>query len=325
VQCWARDEKAAGKRYLRKRLPLEQKESLKWLKSYRRLSEIQRLCPETMLVSVADREADIFDLFYEATQNPSRPQLLIRAERSRNRLTEQGKLWEEMIKKPVAGFQQLEIPRKGKRPRRVVRLAIRFALVTLRRPTRGRGFKPVPIWAVYACEATPPSDGNSPVEWMLLTTVEVATLEQALERMRWYTRRWGIEVYHRTLKTGCRIEDRRLNNAARLEACLAIDMVVAWRVFHLSKLGRERPEASCTEFFKDEQWKALSVYINRDKAPKEPPTLHQAMRLTASLGGFIGRKGDGEPGTITLWRGIQRLDDLTEMYLIVTNMMPRGP
>ena len=102
-------------------------------------------------------------------------------------------------------------------------------------------------------------------------------------------------------------------------------MVVAWRIFYLNKLGRERPEAPCTEFFKDEQWKALSIYKNRDKAPMKPPTLYQAMRLTASLGGFIGRKCDGEPGTITLWRGNQRLDDLTEMYLIVTNMMPLAP
>jgi hypothetical protein len=324
VQCWARDEKTAGKRYHCRQLPREQKESLKWFKSYRRLSEIQRLCPKTMLVSVADREADIFDLFYEAAQNASGPQLLIRAQKSRKRPTEQGNLWEEMDKKPVAGFHQLEIPRKGKQPRRVARLAIRFARVTLRPPQRRR-LNPVPIWAVYACEVTPPPWISSPLDWMLLTTVEVATLGQALERMRWYTRRWGIEVYHRTLKTGCRIEDRRLNNAARLEACLAIDMVVAWRVFHLSQLGREKPEAPCTEFFTDEQWKALSVYVNRGKAPKEPPTLHQAVRQIASLGGFIGRKGDGEPGTITLWRGIQHLDDLAEMYLILTNMKPRGP
>lgn len=324
VQCWARDEKTAGKRYRRKQLPLEQKESMKWLRSYRRLQEIQRLCPGTMLVSVGDREADIFELFHEAVRNISGPHLLIRAEKSRKRHSEQGHLWEEMAQKPVAGFQQIEIPRKGNRPRRVARLAIRFAPVTLQ-PPKSKGLKSISIWAVYACEVAPPSEGNSPLEWMLLTTVEVTTLEQALERMRWYTRRWGIEVYHRTLKSGCRIEDRRLNNATRLEACLAIDMVVAWRIFYLTKLGRETPEVPCTVFFKEEEWKALSVYLNRKEAPSKPMTIREAMRMTAALGGFIGRKCDGEPGTITLWRGMQRLEDLTQMYLILTRIMPRGP
>ena len=324
VQCWARDEKAAGKRGQRKQLPVEQKESLKWLKSYRRLGEIQRLCPGTTLVSVGDREADIFELFYEATKNPSGPQLLIRAEKTRSRKVEQGRLWEEMAQEPIAGFQEFHISQKANRPGRVAKLAIRFAPVTLQ-PPKGKGFKPIQIWVVYACEVDYSSEVKSPVEWMLLTTVGVRTFAEAVERLRWYAQRWGIEVYHRTLKSGCRIEDRRLNNADRLEACLAIDMVVAWRILYLTKLGRETPDVPCTVFFKEEEWKALYVYLKREEPPNEPPSLREAMRMTASLGGFIGRRRDGEPGTTTLWRGLQRLEDLAEMYLILITKMIRGP
>ena len=130
--------------------------------------------------------------------------------------------------------------------------------------------------------------------------------------MEWYTLRWQIEVYHRTLKSGCRIEDRQLGTASTLEACLAIDMVVAWRIFHLAKLGRETPDAPCTVYFEEAQWKALVCFIKKSPIePKEAPTLRQAMHMVASLGGFQGRKSDGNPGTETLWKGLQRLDDIT--------------
>ena len=130
---------------------------------------------------------------------------------------------------------------------------------------------------------------------------EVNGFEQALEKITWYTKRWGIEVYHRTLKSGCKIETRQLGSAERIEACLAIDIVVAWRIMHLTQLGREHPDAPCTVYFSDLEWKALVTYVNRDaNLPKEPPSLRAATRMVASLGGFLGRKGDGEPGTQTI-------------------------
>jgi hypothetical protein len=152
---------------------------------------------------------------------------------------------------------------------------------------------------------------------MLLTTVKVSNFEEARERLRWYALRWGIEVYHRTIKSGCRIQDRRLNNADRLEACLAIDLVVAWRIYFLTKQSRETPDIPCDVFMQEEEWKALYSFVNRtSELPKKPPTLREAVRMLASLGGFLGRKSDGEPGTTTLWRGLQRLEDITVAYLI---------
>jgi hypothetical protein len=152
---------------------------------------------------------------------------------------------------------------------------------------------------------------------MLLTTCAVNSFEEAIEKLEWYCHRWGIEVYHRTLKSGCRIERRQLGSADRIEACLAIDMVVAWRIYHLTKLGRKTPDAPCTIFFEDAEWKALVAYKTQNPIPPDkPPTLREATRMVASLGGFLGRTCDGEPGTITLWLGLQRLDDITDMWKI---------
>ena len=126
----------------------------------------------------------------------------------------------------------------------------------------------------------------------------------------------------RVLKSGCRIEQRQLGSADLIETCLAIDMVVAWRIYHLTKLGREMPNTSCTVFFEDAEWKALVAYKTQNPIPPEnPPTLREAIHVVASLGGFLGRKCDGEPGTQTLWLGLQRLDDITEMWKISMSVL----
>jgi len=309
VQCWARDPEQAGKKEKRHDLPIEEKESIKWLKSYRSVAELQDLCAESMLVSVGDREADIYELFYEAQQNPSGPKLLVRAERTRNRKVDQVHLWDKLAKKPVAGFQEVYVPRKGSRPARTAKLAVHFAKVKLNPPKR-KQLPPVTVWAVYAREIDYSSKVKSPIEWMLLTTVEVSTFQEAVERLAWYARRWGIEVYHRTLKSGCRVEDRRLNNVDRIEACLAIDLVVAWRIYWLTKQGRETPDISCDNFLSEDEWKALCAYVRKEPSPDKPPSLGEAVCMIASLGGFLGRKSDGEPGTTTMWRGLQRLQDI---------------
>jgi len=167
-----------------------------------------------------------------------------------------------------------------------------------------------------------------PIEWMLLTTVPVTHVEQALERLRWYVQRWNIEVYHRTLKSGCRIEDRQLGGADQLESCLAIDMVVAWRVLHLTQLGRATPAVPCTVYFEEPEWKALVAFTTQcAEPPPTPPSLWVAMLMVATLGGWLGRKRDGPPGAQVLWRGLQRLDDLTAMYKVLAALpsVPRSP
>jgi len=323
VQCWARDEAAFGKKHHRKQQPIEQKESSKWLTSFRRVADVQQRCPHTTLVSVGDREADIYELFHLARETPQGPKLLVRAEQDRLLADGQGHLWSTVEQQPLAGVQELAVPRRGARPARRARLEIRFAAVTLKPPQRKSSYGPLTLWAVLAQEVEPP-DGIEPLRWMLLTTCLVTGFEAATEKLEWYTKRWGIEIYHRTLKSGCQIEQRQLGSADSIEACLAIDMVVAWRIYHLTKLGREVPDVSCTVFFEEAEWKALTTYITKNPVPPaEPPSLRQAIRMVASLGGFLGRKSDGEPGTQTLWLGLQRVDDLAAMWkILVPHLRP---
>jgi hypothetical protein len=325
VQCWARDANQFGKKHKRRELPIEDKESYKWLKSVQAAARLQACLPHTSVVSVGDREADVFELFDHTRSLPHAPKLLIRAEQNRALTQEQGKLWEHLRAHPIAGYQQLQLPRRGSRAARMVKLAISYACVELKPPQRKASLTALRLWAVFAREIDAPANATA-LEWMLLTTCPVASFEAAIEKLAWYTQRWGIEVYHRTLKSGCQIEARQLGNADRIEACLAIDLVVAWRIMHLSKLGREHPDVPCTLYFSDTEWKALLTFVNRNpEVPAEPPSLREATRLVAGLGGFLGRKCDGEPGTQTLWLGLQRLDDITAMYQVFTIAFARPP
>jgi hypothetical protein len=256
VQCWARDGADFGKKQRRHRLPIEAKESRKWLASFRAVAAAQKQCPQSLVVSVGDREADLYELFEVALRDPLGPKLLIRAEQDRLLADGQGHLWARMAQQAVAGIQELHVPRQHHRPARVARLEVRFGPVSLKPPAGRSRLGEVALWAVWAREAAAPPTGER-IEWMLLTTVPVTTFAEACERLAWYTIRWGIEVYHRTLKSGCKVEERQLGHADRIETCLAIDMVVAWRIFHLAKLGRETPAVPCTVFFAEAEWKAL--------------------------------------------------------------------
>lgn len=325
VQCWARDKENYGKKHQRHKLPIEEKESNKWLVSFRSAAEIQKQCPKTVIVSVGDREADIYELFELAMGGTGNPKLLVRAEHNRSLFHEQERLWGYINSRSVSGIQRIRIPRKGNQPSREAELAIRYGAVELKAPPGKRAKCPLKVYAILAVEENAP-ESATPLKWMLLTTIPVDTFEESVEKLEWYARRWGIEVYHKTLKSGCQIEQRQLGNADRIEACLAIDMVVAWRIYYLTKLGREVPDVPCTVFFEEAEWKALVAYKTQNPTPpSNPPSLREAVRMVAGLGGFLGRKGDGEPGTKTLWLGIQRLDDMTAMWKVfVTELTPHS-
>jgi hypothetical protein len=323
AQCWARDPEDKGKRVRRKHLPIEQKESQKWLRSFRKVAEIQKACPNTKLISIGDRESDVYELFLEATKDPDGPGLLARMNRAAQRKVNGIPLWDFMSHRPVDGTLRLHIPHSGSRKARDTFLDLRFADVEINPPHRLKNSAPIRAWAVYAREQSQHAVNGDPIEWMLLTTVEVTCCEHAIQRVKWYARRWGIEVFHRTFKSGCRIKDRQLGTAQGLQACLGIDMVVAWRVFHLMMLAREMPNLPCTVFFLDEEWLALCCYTTKSSIPpKQPPSIHEATRMVGAMGGHLGRKLDGPPGAQTLWRGLQRLDPAAEVYRVLTTALP---
>lgn len=314
VQSWSRDIKEYGKKHRCHQLPIEEKESKKWLISFKAAAEAQAQCPETSIVSIGDRESDIYELFELAQGNTEGPKLLIRAEHDRALINDQGHLWDYMLNQAVSGIQKIKVPRRGSQPSREAELEIRYGSVELKPPRGKRTNHNIKVWVILAREKELVGT-ITPLEWMLITTIPVNTFEESVEKLEWYTKRWGIEVYHKTLKSGCQIEQRQLGSADRIEACLAIDMVVAWRIHHLTKLGREIPDVPCTVFFEESEWKALVAYKTKNPiSPSSPPNLREAVRMVASLGGFLGRKSDGEPGTKTLWLGIQRLDDITAMW-----------
>lgn len=316
VQCWARDPDDVGKKHRRHQLPIEEKESKKWLVSYRAVAAVQSVCPDTMLVSVGDREADLYELFYEAAQNPSGPKLLIRAERTRKRTVidedKKEELWKRIAAEPVAGLIDVAVPRRGSRPSRIAKLQVRFAQVTLNPPIKSK-LPTLSIWVVYAREMGYPSEIKEPIDWMLLTSVKTESFEDACERLSWYSRRWGIEVYHRTIKSGCRIEDRRLDDAQSIQACLAIDLVVAWRVYWLTMVGREKPETPCSQILSQDEWCVLSA-LATGKVADTCPSAQQAMHWIGKLGGWISRGKQDNPGTTCMWRGLARLPNIVQGY-----------
>ena len=325
VQCWSRDAAIFGKCQKRKRLPIEERESYKWLKSFQRLCDVQKACADTRLVSVGDRDADIYELFVLALSEESNPDLLVRIKSHRTlHTTDKETIWTKINKVASSGEIELTIPRVKNRKSRKAKLELRFSEVVLNQPYRKTHLPLVKVWIVNIKEINPPQ-GIKALEWMLLTTIEVNTFKQALEKVQWYSRRWGIEVYHRTIKSGCKIEERQLGDASSLQSCLAIDMIVAWRILHLTHLGRETPEVPCSVFFEEAQWKALFLF--KTKNPdfiKKCPTLYEAIRMVASLGGFLGRKCDGDPGTKSLWLGLQRLDDITASFLVFRELIETG-
>ena len=176
----------------------------------------------------------------------------------------------------------------------------------------------IEMYAVHVLETYPPQ-GEEPVEWMLLTNRPVTSFDEACEKVRWYSLRWRIEMYFKVLKSGFRVEACRLGSAERLARYLAVMSVVAWRLFMITLIARTDPATPCTKFLAKQEWRVLYLKVKRDRdPPATPPTIGEAVSWIAELGGYLARKGDGPPGTMTLWRGWKRLADLTEGWNLAT-------
>lgn len=295
---------------------LANKESRKWIESLTACQAVAPLCPNTLLVSITDREGDLYDLFVQAltVPKPRRVELLVRARHDRKLAEGTATLWQEVARQPVAATLQVRVGRHGDQPSRLASLNIRFCAVQLKAPKRKAEQPSLQLWAIQAQEIHAPN-GTTPILWQLLTTLPLTSAQEAIERVGWYAQRWQIEVIHKVLKSGCKVEQRQLETAARLERALSIDLVVAWHILALCKAARELPDDPISDWLPAAQWQTLWCYVHQSTAvPKSPPTVRQAVRWIAQLGGFLARKSDGEPGTITLWRGLQQLEAMTKMW-----------
>jgi hypothetical protein len=300
----------------RNRTPLKEKESQRWLESLSVCQQLAQSCPETLLINVADREADIYELFAQALHRTAHPQvhLLIRAQHDRLVQAPQKRLWEFLAAQPVATTLPVKLPRHTGQPKRTAQLAIRFSPVTLSAPLLKAGQPALALWAIQASEEKV-LPGQERILWRLLTTLPVNEASAAVEKVQWYSQRWQIEVFHKVLKSGCRVEQRQLQTRTRLQRVLMLDLVVAWRVMQLSRTARETPQAPANQWLTQSEWQVLWCRQNHGQPlPEIAPDIKQAVRWIGQLGGFIGRKSDGEPGPIVLWRGLQRLHDMADTW-----------
>ncbi|MEI7881766.1 MAG: IS4 family transposase [bacterium] len=312
-------------------IPIEDKESYRWLSSLR---QVNLHAEGPRIVTVCDREADIYEFFEESAGLKAPVLVRARIDRTISKgdasITSGGTtLWRHMAEQPIAGSIAIKVPlrRKSKqhqeRAPRTALISIRFGSFQLIPPrnlvyNRDKTPPPLPMFAVYAVETNPP-EGVEPVEWMLLTNLAVTTFDQACEKIRWYSLRWRIEMYFKVLKSGFNVEMCRLEHANRLIKYLAVMSVVAWRLFMITLIARATPCTPCSELLADHEWKILFMKINKShKLPEKVPTIGEVVIWIARLGGFLARKGDGMPGTITLWRGWKRLMDLAEGWSLAS-------
>jgi hypothetical protein len=331
-KSWAREEietelTTAEKQKQRRETPIEEKESLRWLEGVAAAREVAEACPETECICVADSEADIYELFAEprSTRHGSPLHLLVRACQDRALNDRQEHLLEAVRKTPCLYQCSVDVSRRvpktstetrkrrTERDARIAEVEVRATTVTLRPPPRPDRKLPEVTVAIVLVEERDPPDGEQPIQWLLITTLPIETMEQVRLIVQYYCIRWQIEVYFRILKSGCRIEARYFERVGRLLNCLAVYTIVAWKVLYLCRLSRECPDLDCEVVFTPSEWRAVYMAVRQKDPPKTPPTLNEIVRMVASLGGYVIRKST-QPGTQTLWLGLQRLHDLSTAW-----------
>jgi len=301
-----------------KKIPFEQKESVRWLEGLRAAGEVAEACPRTTCVCVGDSEADIYELFSEPQV---KVHLLVRAGQTRVTTKQSNWLQEARVTSCLytaavnvsARTVKMAVKtskRQQSRDARVAEVEVRATTVTLRPPYRcDQKLPEVAVNVVLVEEINPPS-ACEPIQWLLVTTLPIDDLEQVKTIVRSYCVRWQIEIYFRTIKSGCRVEERQFETLDRLMNCVAVYSIIAWRIMYLCRLGSECPDLDCEIVFEPSEWKAVYAVVKREHPPPQAPRLNEMIRMIASLGGYVLRKST-EPGPQTLWVGLQRVLDLS--------------
>jgi hypothetical protein len=292
--------------------PIEEKESSKWLQALR--ETLQRAPRGVQVITVADRESDFFEFLTQAKEQRAR--FLIRARTDRLLVPEESagfeSLLEALARAKVLGTLAVKVPGNGKRKARKADIGVRVTQATIKPPQRRGNAKasgstePISVNVIGATESAPP-EGQAAISWVLLTNLPVKDFEAAAEKVQWYGKRWGIETWHKVLKSGCKVEDCLLETAERLARYLTLFSIIGVRLMHVAYLARVQPDLPATDVFSPEEIEALHVHLYKKLPPPEPPSLREVVRMIGRIGGHLGRKCDGEPGMTVLWRGWMRL------------------
>jgi hypothetical protein len=299
---------------------IEEKESSKWLVALR--ETVERAPAGVPVITVADRESDFFEFLTHAKELGAK--YLIRARTDRKLVPEDSEGCSSMLDAlsdaPALGSMTIEVPSNGSRKARTACIEVRVAQVAIQAPQRrGAHAKasgssdPVTVTLIGATEQSPPA-GSESISWVLLTNLPVKDVESATEKVCWYGKRWGIEIWHKVLKSGCKVEDCMLEEAERLKRYLTLFSIIGVRLMHVAYLARAHPELPATEVFSAMEIQVLHLRVTKALPPAEHClTLREIVRMLGKLGGHLGRKGDGEPGVLILWRGWMRLYESVEM------------
>lgn len=309
-------------------IPIEEKDTYCWIEGLRDCAAVAEKMPHTRVVCVMDREADFFELFDEWRQDP-RTDLLVRAEYNRCTTEDDVKLFDAVQATEPKLRYSLHVSRQSTRPKksgkkarpkrdaRTAEVTLRYREIELKPPRYHRSKEAISLWIIHLVEETPPK-GAEPIEWFLLTTIEIASAEQAQRCLQWYCLRWRIEDWHRVLKTGCQIEEIGHHTAERLRRAIAIYLVIAWRIMLMTLLGREMPDLPAEVLFDELELEVLDAYAKKRKLPP-PTTAGAAGLLVAKIGGHLNRKNDSPPGHQLMWYGYTGLRMMCVGYAL------RGP
>jgi hypothetical protein len=292
------------------RVPIEEKESYRWLENVRQATELLRR-PEDC-VHVGDRESDIYELFHTAGEIGTR--FLVRT--CVDRLAREGgcTIGSIMRGAAVKGTHRIESRTKDGEDYKAV-LNVKYEHVVVQAPIgKQKDYPPLTLTVIHATEATAPK-GRQRIEWKLLTNLSIGSLEAAIEKLSWYALRWKIETFHKILKSGCKAEDAMLRTSERLANLISLFCIIAWRVFWMTMLQREAEGRSPELAFTEAEMQLLDRLV---KTRGGSDTLSDYVLKLACLGGYLARASDPPPGNVVMWRGISRLNDIQLGFSIAT-------
>jgi hypothetical protein len=308
VKFWTRD-KFKGTNALKRRInptrvPIEQKESVRWLENLKQSTEL--LGDPSRCIHIGDRESDIYELFCAAQE--ARTHFLVRT--CVDRLAEDGDTTVSQVMRlePILGVHEIEV-RDDRGRTSTAEIELRVRRMTVRPPIgKQRRYPALSLTVIHAHERGAP-EGREPIRWDLLTDRPVEDLPDVIEQLDWYTHRWKIETYHKVLKSGCQAEQSRLRTAERLVNLLAVLCIVGWRVFWLTMTNRATPEAPA-EVALTRAEIAILDHLAGAAGPPATPAVSGYLVAIAKLGGYLARTKDPPPGNMVIWRGLTRLMDI---------------
>jgi hypothetical protein len=310
VKFWTR-KKFKGTAQLKKkinptRVPIEKKESMRWLENLRQ--SIELLGSPDRCVHVGDRESDIYELY--CLSQDLGAHFLVRT--CVDRLAGDGEhtIATEMEEVQVKGLHHVEI-RDANGDMTRVALELKFKQIVVQPPIgKKKRYPPLRLSILHATERNPPK-GRKPIEWKLITDLAVRTRQEAIEKINWYAMRWKIETFHKILKSGCRAEDSKLRTADRLANLMALFCILSWRVLWLTMMARAAPEEPPSVALTGAEISILDDLVaDVGNRHCRKGTLAFYITKLARLGGYLARASDPPPGIVVIWRGLARLTDI---------------